>query len=206
MHNHTIMKTQIFILTAAIAFAMTSCQEDGINGTVLPDTPQITQRSTTGSGTDAQATIQFDFNENVYLATELKETTETKTSNRVIKPQAWKISGYGDSEIENRGSWSVDVDLEYNSGSDAINGTITFTFPDYGDKVTLVAYGAPVLNRINSDNDHLDMKLALQNGTGRFAKKKFEGGASIALTAAWQDKGTLSTTLIANGIFIDNGQ
>lgn len=205
MHKHTIMKTQFFILTAAITLAMTSCQEDGINGKILPDTPQPTYLSTRG-GTDAQATIQFDFNENVYLVTELEEVTETKTSNRVIKPQVWKISGYGDSEIENRGSWYVEVELEYNSGSDAISGTVEFTFPDYGDKVTLVAYGAPVLNKINSDYDHLEMKLALRNGTGRFAKKKFEGGASIALTAAWQDKGELSTTLIANGIFIDNGQ
>jgi hypothetical protein len=200
------MKTQLFILTIAIAFAMTSCQEDGINGTVAPDTIQNTHVKTTGSGADAQATIQFDFNENVYLITELKEITETKTDNRIIKPQVWRITGYGDSEIENRGSWYADVDLEYNSGSDAINGTVTFEFPDYGDRVTLVAFGGPVLERINDDKDHLSIKLALQEGTGRFAKKKFEGGASIALTTAWKDNGELITTLNANGLFIDNGQ
>ena len=203
------MKTQFLILTTVFAMALISCQDNGITGSVSPDSLDKMALNVSGTdvvGMDAEATIPFDFNENVYLTTSIIKAYETRGDNRITVPHIWKITGFGDSEIENYGSWRVDIDLEYNSGNDAITGTISFTFPDYGDEVILVAYGGPILQRNNGQNDQLTMKLALKDGSGRYSQVKFEGGGSLILTTAWQDNGKLETTLNVEGSFIDNGE
>ena len=200
------MKAQFFFLIAAIALAMTSCQDDGLTDVVSPGIQDNQALTVTGSGYDPISTLPFDFNEDVFLTTRIINASETRDLNRVIRPHIWKIEGYGDSEIENTGSWYVDVDLQYNSQNDAISGTLKFTFPDYGDMVTLIAYGGPVMEHVNRGDDQLNMKLAIVSGTGRFTKVKFDGGGSIVLTSAWKDNGTMETKLRVDGTFIDNGE
>jgi len=197
------MKTQYFILAIAFGFAFTSCSEDSLTDTVRPNDYTNSAFTVSGFDADANATITFDFNERVFLTTTIAKAEDTRNMVRITKPQTWNIAGFGDSEIENSGSWDVKLDLDYNIASDAINGTIKFTFPDYGDGFTLVAYGGPVLQRVNGEDDNLRMDLAITRGTGRFEKTKFEGGAAIVLTQAWKDYGEMDTKLQLNGIFTD---
>ena len=176
------MKKQFFFAIAAIAtLALTSCQKDSFVDPMSPDTDFFKTTTTVENSSSIEDAFYFD-EQILLIAGSVPGSEERKGMSRMNVQPTVALSGFGDSEIQNVGSWYLEIDLEYNPNAQAISGTLNMEFPDYGDKVDFVVYGGPakVTQRIDGQQvEVLVMQLAIKSGTGRFADKKFEGSATL---------------------------
>ena len=197
------MKTHSFLTIAALAtLGLTSCQQDGLVENVTPDN---TRFETTVL--ESSASTAFNFDEQVYLDTELVQNKRKSRDQISLQPNI-AISGYGSSTVNNSGSWDVDLDLTYNPQSEGIYGSIHFTFPDYGDEVELTVYGGPALTTTVQDGERtqqLVMNLAIVRGTGRFDDAVFEGMAILDSVEGLYT-GRMSPKLVINGMIIKDDE
>jgi len=113
------------------------------------------------------------------------------------------ITGIGDSRILNWGSWYVVVDLSYDPINNSVSGTLMFTFPDYGEEVEFGVTGQPALITDNNDKQ-LVLQLDINQGTGSFEDKTFEGSAVIQNVGSLVETGgDINTYLVINGTVAD---
>ncbi len=210
------MKTSIFFLATLVisSLCMTSCGSDSLTDTILLDEsnqiirPEITNRS---------AGEPFEFNEIVALeandaygdidkfGARGADAIDKGQMESFKKEPNLAIFGIGDSRINNWGSWYVVVDLSYDPINNSVAGTLMFTYPDYGDEVEFGVSGQPALVNNKDDNSlQLEMQLEINQGTGRFENKSFEGTALLEdIGRLIENAGDLRTYLDVNGIIVD---
>ena len=107
--------------------------------------------------------------------------------------------------ILNWGSWYVEVDLSYDQSNNSVAGTLMFTYPDYGDEVEFGVSGQPALVTNEDDNSQeLVLQLSINQGTGRFEGKVFEGSALLTNVGILiDDAGDLRNYLMVDGKIVD---
>ena len=197
------MKSLSFLTFAALAaLGLASCQQDGLVENVDPHNLKF---ETTEVLNSALGTFEFD--EQVFLTVSLIHDDRKSQEQISLQPQL-AITGFGSSEIENIGSWDVDLDLTYNPESDGIYGTVTFDFPDYGDHVVFTVYGGPaMITRIEDGQrtEQLAMQLAIIRGTGRFADAVFEGTAILDSVDGLYS-GRFQPNLVVDGLITTDGE
>lgn len=210
------MKTSIFFLAtlAVSSLCLTSCGNDSLTDNILLDESNhviytdITTRSTAEP---------FLFEEIVQLEADEAfgdidkfgargpDTEDKGAMDRFQKAPAIEITGIGDSRILNWGSWYVEVDLSYDQSNNSVAGTLMFTYPDYGDEVEFGVSGQPALVTNEDDNSQeLVLQLSINQGTGRFEGKVFEGSALLTNVGILiDDAGDLRNYLMVDGKIVD---
>jgi hypothetical protein len=203
-----------FIAIAFCTLGMASCQKDNLTENIRLDESKnvidasITTRSLRGD--------EFKFNELVVLTaddavvgggSEGGGRSGKGNLDGFGKGQAnMAITGIGDSRIQNWGSWYVEVDLIYDPTQNEVYGSITITYPDYGDAVNFSVSGQPAIVLDRDDNSqYLNMQLDIAQGSGRFENKAFTGSAMFPSVGSLIDgTGDLRTYLEIDGMLIDN--
>lgn len=211
------MKTSVFSLAISItasALFLTSCGNDNLTENIKLDksnkvvNTEISNRS---------AGEPFLFEEIVHLYADEAfgdiekfgargpDAEDKGQMERFQKQPNLAISGIGDSRILNWGSWYVVVDLGYDPTNNTVSGTLKFTYPDYGDEVEFGVSGQPALVVNNEDNSQqLMLTLEINQGTGRFEDKSFDGYAVLEDVEKLMDNaGDIKTYLVVNGEIVD---
>ncbi len=210
------MKTSIFFFAtlAACSLCLTSCGNDSLTDRIMLDESnqiiqnEITTRSS-GEPFLFEEVVQLEadeaFGDVDKFGARGPDTEDKGAMDRFQKAPSVAITGFGDSHILNWGSWYVEVDLMYDPTNNSVAGTLLFTYPDYGDEVEFVVSGQPALVTDPDDNSQqLVLRLTINEGTGRFEGKTFEGSAVLTDVGSLIDSaGDLRTYLMVDGTIVD---
>ena len=210
------MKTSIFFLAtfAICSIFLTSCGNDSLTDRILLDesnqilNKEITNRSV-GELFLFEEIVQLEadeaFGDIDKFGARGPDSEDKGALDQFQKAPAISIIGIGDSRILNWGSWYVEVDLSYDPTNNSVAGTLMFTYPDYGDEVEFGVSGQPALVTNPEDNSQeLVLQLSINQGTGRFEGKAFEGSAVLPNVGSVIDGGdNLRTYLMVDGNIVD---
>jgi hypothetical protein len=215
------MKTQMLFTPVLIIsiFLIPACNKDALVEEINPLNAEYISDTKTVS--NALKRDSFEFNEITTLTAmevdngdfngvDSKGSRDGKddadSSGNRTPPQA--ITGFGDSEIENWGSWYVSVDLALYSDDNSVAGQLNFTFPDYGDYVGFEVSGQPAVVAVGENDEatlQLQVQLTIVTGTGRFENKTFDGTAAfLDVESLINGAPRVPTRLVIEGALIDN--
>jgi hypothetical protein len=215
------MKTQLLFSAVLIIslFLIPACNKDALVEKIIPLKAEYT--FDTEMVSNALKRDSFEFNEIVTLTAKAVDIGDfdgfDSRGSRDGKDDAnsfgnrlpgLAITGTGDSEIENWGSWYVVVDLALNPDDNSVTGLLNFTFPDYGDLVDFEVSGQPAVVVVGEKDDEtlqLQVQLTIVTGTGRFANKTFDGTAAfLDVESLLSGAPDVPIRLVIEGALIDN--
>ena len=200
------MKTQFIpVLAACFGLMFASCSQDSIvDNSVSPSYMSQTAGLSLNPSAVSSNIQEFSLYAPSALTKELMSPENGKSLEHKTNQPKQAISGYGGSEVNGSGSWKSDLQVVYNPNADAVSGSITLHFPDYGDYVEFVVYGGPA-TALSGGHSDLIMKLAIADGSGRFERAKFEGTAVVKSIDMLKSSMTYGELLI-QGSLISEGE